>query len=316
VSVTTRPVQVRTNYGTVLGQYYANMFPDRVRAVIVDGVANPVSWVGSAATAETVQDDRRRSANGAYRALRELLVRCGKQGPKFCRFADGGGDPVAKFETLAQRLRAKPVTVGGQTVTYADFIGGVVGDLYGPRGSSDIDQSAAQLWTASDPAAAPAQVALAKRALAVRIEEAKAAPRPAEKLTNHKETFLGVDCTDGWHPKEAESWPAAGAEADQRAPYFGRNWAWLTVGCAGNAWSVQDEDAYRGPFNRRTAAPVLFVGNYYDPATNYDDAVSSSELLPGSRLISSDSWGHSAYNSSTVGTPPTASQRGRTRPVS
>jgi len=46
-------------------------------------------------------------------------------------------------------------------------------------------------------------------------------------------------------------------------------------------WKVRDEDAYRRPFNRRTAAPVLFVGNYYDPATNYDAAVSATKLLPG-----------------------------------
>ena len=43
---------------------------------------------------------------------------------------------------------------------------------------------------------------------------------------------------------------------------------------------------------------MLFVGNYYDPATNYIEAVSSSKLLPNSRLISSDSWGHTAYGTS------------------
>ncbi|MFD0539044.1 alpha/beta fold hydrolase [Actinomadura luteofluorescens] len=32
------------SYGTAIGQYYANMFPDRLRAVVVDGVINPVSW--------------------------------------------------------------------------------------------------------------------------------------------------------------------------------------------------------------------------------------------------------------------------------
>ena len=204
------------SYGTALGQYYANMFPDRVRAITVDGVINPVSWVGTAATAGKVQDDRLRSADGAYRALRELLVRCGKQGPTYCRFADGGGDPVAKFETLARRLRTKPVTVDDQKITYADFIGSVLNALYSPDGFDEIDQSAAQLWTASDPAAAPELVALAKRALAVRIAAAKAAAQRAEKLINSQETFLGVACTDGRHPRKAESWPAAGGRCQGR----------------------------------------------------------------------------------------------------
>ncbi|MGH3238960.1 MAG: alpha/beta hydrolase, partial [Spirillospora sp.] len=115
---------------------------------------------------------------------------------------------------------------------------------------------------------------------------------------NGLEAFSGVTCTDGLHPKNAGQWPALTAASDKRAPYFGRAWGWSSVQCARDSWTVRDEDAYTGPFNRRTNAPVLFVGNYYDPATNYNDAVSSSKLLPGSRLISSNSWGHTAYGTS------------------
>ncbi|HEX7537810.1 MAG TPA: alpha/beta fold hydrolase, partial [Dermatophilaceae bacterium] len=39
------------SYGTYLGQVYANMFPDRVRAVTIDGVLDPVAWAGTPATA-------------------------------------------------------------------------------------------------------------------------------------------------------------------------------------------------------------------------------------------------------------------------
>ena len=31
------------SYGTYIGSVYANMFPDKVRAVIIDGVIDPVS---------------------------------------------------------------------------------------------------------------------------------------------------------------------------------------------------------------------------------------------------------------------------------
>jgi hypothetical protein len=40
---------------------------------------------------------------------------------------------------------------------------------------------------------------------------------------------------------------------------------------------------------------VLVVGNFWDPATNYQGAVASSRLLPNSRLLSSNNWGHTAY---------------------
>ena len=115
-------------YGTALGQYYANMFPDRVRAVAVDGVINPVTWTGNSRTRNRIQDDRLRSADGAYQALREILTRCDAAGEKFCTFA--AGDPVRNFDTITKRLKAEPVTVtdefGTYTVTYADFIGGIL----------------------------------------------------------------------------------------------------------------------------------------------------------------------------------------------
>ncbi|MGL5850373.1 MAG: alpha/beta hydrolase, partial [Phycicoccus sp.] len=65
-----------------------------------------------------------------------------------------------------------------------------------------------------------------------------------------------------------------------------------------STWTVRDEDSYRGPFTRRTVNPVLVVGNLYDPATNYSGAERAADLLPNSRLLSSDSWGHTAYGTS------------------
>ncbi|MEU6037001.1 alpha/beta hydrolase [Actinomadura sp. NPDC047616] len=295
------------SYGTALGQYYANMFPDRTRAVVADGVINPISWVGTSKTAGQILDDRLRSADGAYKALREILARCGKAGATKCEFAQYG-DPVKNFDTLAKRLKAKPADLDGYTVTYADLVGGMLGMLYDPQGYQGIDSSLTELWAATS-GTGTARAKAAKKALADRIaarraqveREKNAAGRVSVQdfpYDNSLEAFSGVTCTDGRHPKDAGSWPALTAKSDKRAPYFGRAWGWSSAQCAGRTWTVRDEDAYTGPFNRRTSAPVLFVGNYYDPATNYIESVSSNKLLPGSRLLSSDSWGHTAYGTS------------------
>ena len=291
------------SYGTALGQFYANMFPDRVRAMVVDGVVNPVSWVGTAATGNQVLDDRLRSADGSYKALHEMLVRCGKAGPKYCQFA--GGDPVRKFETIAARLRTKPLVVidsgSTYTVTYADFIGAVLSALYDPAGYTLVDSLATQLYTLiqAGGTAPTAKLAAARHALVTQIQSARRRVGSRDfAYDNSIEAYSGVLCTDARHPKDPHSWPAYTAAADKRAPYFGRAWDWSSVLCATSAWTVHDEDAYTGPFNRRTGAPVLFVGDYWDPATNYNEAVSASRMLPGSRLLSSDSWGHTAYGTS------------------
>ena len=295
------------SYGTALGQYYANMFPDRVRAVAVDGVINPITWTGNSRTRNRIQDDRLRSADGAYKALREILERCDTAGEKFCTFA--AGDPIKNFDTITKKLKAKPVTVtdefGTYTVTYADFIGGILGALYSPNAGDAVATSAKQLWDIinADSSVTAARQAAAKAALAQRIREARgSAPGRDFPYDNGLETYAGVACTDGLHPKNAESWPAETAKYDTRAPYFGRAWGWGTASCASKTWTVRDEDAYRGPFNRRTAAPVLVIGSYWDPATNYVEAVESARMLPNSRLLSSTNFGHTAYGTSACAT--------------
>ena len=287
------------SYGTALGQYYAGMFPDRVRAMVVDGVINPVDWVGSAATRDMTQDDRLGSAAGAHRALIEILRRCDKAGKTHCPFADG--DPVRSFEAIAARLRTGPVVVkdpllGDLTVTYTDFVATVLSALYGPYAGDSVAAVAADVRTMIS--GAPAARRTAGRSLARRLAQARQSAGGRDfPYDNGYETFSGVSCTDGVHPTDA-AWPSLAAAADRRAPHFGRAWSWNTAQCARNMWTVRDEDAYRGPFNRRTAAPVLIVGSHWDPATNYRQAVAVARLLPNSRLLSSDNWGHTAYGSS------------------
>ncbi|BFU44533.1 alpha/beta hydrolase [Krasilnikovia sp. MM14-A1004] len=289
------------SYGTALGQYYANMFPDRFRALVVDGTINPRAWVGNRRTGDTNLDARLRSADGAYRALIELLHRCERAGTTKCAFA--GPDTVRKFGTIARRLKRKPLNLGeGMRFTYALFVTAALEALYDPQGSDGLSNMLAALWTMTDPqrGATPDEISAATVTLRERLT-----PRRADRgfpYDNSLEAYAAVMCTDGRHPASAKGWARQAAAADRRAPYFGRAWAWASVPCARNDWTVRDEDAYTGPFNRRTAHPVLVVGSYWDPATNYRDAVKAADLLPNSRLLSSDNWGHTAYGTSACAT--------------
>ena len=294
------------SYGSYLGEVYANLFPDRVRAVAIDGVLDPVAWAGTRATAGRPQTDRLRSADGSWRALREILVRCDKAGGAKCRFA--AGDPVRNLAVIAARLKARPLVLtdpeSGDTfrVTYADMVNRLLGALYSPYGYNEVAGILAELWVLTEP---PAARTSGTRAAATRgfLKISRAIERRQQRAwdfpyDNSFEAFVGVLCTDGLNPARAEDWVAPSRAADRRAPYFGRAWSWLSSPCATSTWTARDEDAYRGPFTRRTVAPVLVVGNRWDPATPYEGAVKAASLLPNSRLLLSDSWGHTAYGSS------------------
>lgn len=313
------------SYGSYLGQVYANLFPDRVRSLAIDGVINPTAWAGTAATAATPLGDRLRAADGASKALHEILVRCDRAGGAACSFAPG--DPVANWRLIADRLKAKPLDLDG-TYGYPELAGDALTALYYDAGADMIADLGSSLIVLTEPpavrakstnsttsavaatrAAAARKAALSslrvvhRRLAALRVPATSpgAAAAPARlgfPYDNGHDAFQTIACTDSLNAPVLASLPELAAAADRRAPYFGALWAWNNASCASAKWTATDEDAYRGPFNRRTVKPVLVVGNYWDPATNYAGAVAASRLLPNSRLLSSDSWGHTAYGSS------------------
>ena len=122
------------SYGTAIGSTYANMFPDKVRAVVIDGVIDPVSYTtGRGDQARTLPSDARlRSEQGAYDTFQGLLRLCDLGGPN-CAFS--GGNPKRRYDRLARRLLAEPAQLPdgqGGTVpfTYADLVGTTLGAMY------------------------------------------------------------------------------------------------------------------------------------------------------------------------------------------
>ncbi|MGE5137088.1 MAG: alpha/beta fold hydrolase [Gemmatimonadota bacterium] len=285
------------SYGCYLGLVYANMFPGRVRAVAIDGIIDPQALAGTPGTAGVPVFDRIGSAAASYRALHELLELCQRAGRSRCSFATA--DTPARFGRLARRLRVRPLHLAAPgtratTFTYANLIADTWQWPHQPDGYRGLFADLTDLarLTAAG-GGGPGRAAVVRRFLS-----RHPVVRPGQGYDNQLEAQSGTLCTDGLHAADAASWPAAAAAADRRARYFGAYFAWFTVQCARNTWTAQDEDVYRGPFSHRTAAPILVVGNWWDPATSYTSAVKVARLLPNSRLVSSDSWGHEAAGTS------------------
>jgi pimeloyl-ACP methyl ester carboxylesterase len=308
------------SYGTYLGQVYANLFPDRVRSMVIDGVLDPTAWAGTKATRNTPQTIRLESAQGDWRAMKELMRRCDEVGPKKCSFAPTTAQAKtwkttrAKFTALATDVLAKPVTVkdpenGDWEVDYSTMIEYLLQDLYSADNFylTDVMDTLNQIWAfsrlasktlASDAAHPKADVLEQHRTrLTTRSGTSYGFP-----YNNDTEAFTGVLCTDSMNPSKVSDWPPAIDKLKGGDQYFGALWAWESTPCASSTWTATDEDAYHGPFDKTTSGPVLVVGDYWDPATNYQGAVKAASLLGNSRLLLSDSWGHTAYGTSACAT--------------
>ncbi len=92
---------VGLSYGTVIGQTYANLFPDRVRAMMLDGLVDAVHYTTSAET--------RTAGDVAFtdEVFDQFMKLCQRAGPAGCALA-GHGETVAKrvARLFAQARRA------------------------------------------------------------------------------------------------------------------------------------------------------------------------------------------------------------------
>ncbi|MFR9752101.1 alpha/beta fold hydrolase [Nocardia sp. 004] len=102
------------SYGTLLGATYANLFPDRVQAMVIDGNVNPSSWFDRTSLLSTFQ--RNDSDLGSAKTLNKFLKLCAEAGRSRCPFAATNvWLTQAKYAILLQRLLKHPQG----TYTYA-----------------------------------------------------------------------------------------------------------------------------------------------------------------------------------------------------
>jgi pimeloyl-ACP methyl ester carboxylesterase len=273
------------SYGTLLGATYANIFPSKSRALVLDGNVDP-----ALRTSNGAEYDRQR-AQGFELALDAFLKRCDAEGDK-CAYSDG--DPRAKFDEVRDHLRTQPITLpSGQVVTHDGYIGRVSGDLYAPTRFKALAAWLQNVYAVLHPGVA---VFTAQAELLPPLANKRGLADVRAGLTGDTEylyddSYYGVNCTDKPFVRVPQLFPVLAAKWERESPTFGRQQAASDLlTCA--TWPVPRPDRWAGPWHRRTPNPVVVVGNYYDPATQYEFSKRMARQLGNARLISVDSFGH------------------------
>ena len=258
------------SYGTVIGETYANMFPRRVRAMVINGVINPVPFTTSAqAGIASTQAD-------FARVFAKLQSLCQAAGPARCALA-GHGPVKARVSRLLARLRRGPIPAPSapapHRLSYGDLLFYIFATLgrpvSWPQIAAGLEQAASGNGSAIETALKP-QRALYQSAL---------------------NSATALQCADKPRPRVGpQAWPSILGRLTRVSPYFAVNGWWLAVPCA--AWPLLNADRYSGPWNRSTHNPILVVGNRYDPQTAYQGARRVAGLLGNARLLTLDGYGH------------------------
>src|SRR3954447_24523979 len=133
------------SYGTHVGEVYANLFPDRVRALTLDGVLDPIEWTTGYQPADAFVPQWYRTGNfvGTEQALTTFLTECARD--IRCKFREAGVDLRRKYDRLLERLRRRSVEIrlpDGRPVrvNYQTAVSITLGVLYDPFGFSDLGE--------------------------------------------------------------------------------------------------------------------------------------------------------------------------------
>lgn len=265
-----RLTYVGFSYGTRLGATYAELFPEHVRALVLDGAVAPSTdseLLGSA------------QADGFDAALMAFAERCDADAD--CPLRAGGG-ALAAIDRVRAAVRAAgtlPTDEPDRSLTPGELDLGILSALY--------SQSA---WPF----------------LALAVDEADAGDGTLFQVladlylgreldgsyTNQVEAGSFVNCADDPARPDADRlWEAADAAAD-RSAYFGELLR-ASFGCDGLPDVV--DPLIIGP--AVGAPPILVIGTTGDPATPYEWAVELTELLDSGVLYTVEGEGHTAYTS-------------------
>lgn len=257
------------SYGTYLGAWYAEQFPQNVRALVLDGALDP-----SLTAAET----NIQQAKGFETALRAFTEDCVKQSD--CPLGtdvEAGMKKVTALLTQADRQALK---------NSAD--------------ARDVDQSLVT-WGLATPLYQKEAWPLLRGALAQAMQgDGTALLRFADLLVEREqngtfssqtESNMAVNCRDKPNPDVA-GFKAEAQKAAAAAPNFGEFIVWNTLPCA--FWPVAAAEEPRA-LRAAGSAPILVVGTTRDPATPYQWSENLASQLENGHLLTYDGDGHTAY---------------------
>jgi pimeloyl-ACP methyl ester carboxylesterase len=259
------------SYGTYIGATYAELFPDRVGRLVLDGALD--SQLTSAAL-------NRGQALGFEGAITAFVDDCVRRSG--CPLPDGRARALAAVEELLDDIDRKPLEAErGRPLTQGLAMLGIALGLYDKGFWPGLRQGLDEAMQGDGSTLQVFADLYARR------------DRSGRYPGNSMAALYAVNCLDR---AEVSDIPAVRSTADgleKEAPIFGAYLAWSSLPCA--FWPVPVTGK---PHAVRAdgVPPIVVVGTTRDPATPYVWAEALADQLASGRLLTFEGDGHTAYH--------------------
>ena len=257
------------SYGTTLGSTYAELFPDRVRALVLDAAVDP-------------DDDPRADAEQQSTSLEASFDAFAANCTALVAGCPLGPDPRRFVEELLDQATTAPIpsALAGETrqATPGVIMTAVVSALYDTGRWPQLAQGLAAARNGDSQ-----QVFSLADAYWGRLQDGT--------YTNLMDANVAINCADTEETVEERDVRRLAAEWGPKYPFFG-------AASAAGLYTCSVWDAERTPLPTRDAegsAPILVVGTSGDPVTPLPGAEEMAEDLASGVLLIWQGNDHTAY---------------------
>jgi pimeloyl-ACP methyl ester carboxylesterase len=255
------------SYGSELGATWATMFPQTVRAAVLDGAVDP-----NATSAEAGMSQ----AKGFEGQLTTFLAACSKNNA--CEFYNGGKSEDA-FDSLLLELDSKPIVVSADRtpVTQGVAFSAVTQAMYSDSNWPQLEQALADAQKGDG-------------AGLLKLYDDYYQRKDDGSYGNELEAFLAISCLDDPGATSIEEVDAAVPAFIAAAPRLGANFGY-GYSCA--LWPVKP--ATKVDANGKGAGPIVVIGTTGDPATPLESTRKMAAALEQGVLLIVEANQHTGY---------------------
>ncbi|KAI0633182.1 TAP-like protein-domain-containing protein [Trametes polyzona] len=288
---------VGVSYGTLLGAWLINMFPERVGRIILDGVINP-TLIATNETAPVWAFDELVDSDKLYEGF---LTGCALAGPDGCSIATSEGQSAADIDATIQALIQQAHEVdranASLPVTSEIIRSGLFDVAYNLSDGVDFANT---IW--------PQLVAGVQGELNVTSQLSRRSTTMTRRIlrrdndTNQQNltrsysavAILCGDSVDLRGTYMSEVFEVIISASQSTSKMFAAFWPAEFYACP--FWPVRAVERYQGPFNKTLASNVLVVSNTFDPVTPISGAKALKALLgDNATLIEQRGFGHTTF---------------------
>ncbi|TFK83377.1 alpha/beta-hydrolase [Polyporus arcularius HHB13444] len=281
-----------TSYGSLLGSWFVNMFPERVGRVIINGVPNPVTFATQKPSIYFAH--QLVSADTIYKAM---LTGCALAGPSACPAAsedDGPLDIDAKFQALLKAAHDAARAGSSVPLTSGQIRVALAGQMYAPAGwARFMNETYPQLVQIVN----GESQGNSNDSLTRRSEGIARRSQPLKRTASNGSPSYSIhaitcgDAIDLHGVTMEEQFKGIIDTARNISHMFGASWPAPDYLCG--FWPVRSVERYQGPFSKKLANKIIVASNVYDPVTPLAGAEAiASQLGEDAVLVRQNGFGH------------------------